>query len=739
MKNIHLMMPPTYKDLWKGTFQDIKKEDEDNGRGWMYEADPFATADRREAEKVAREKKRQEQEKERERRSKEQTPGMVLPGAIGGSTGGGDSRSKGWTKAPKVDMGKRTRQEVEKLVRKNVMWNPHGVIIDSRVRSRLIDEISSMGFRRSHAEEAADVCKDKEEILEWLLIHVPEDDLPKWALPDNYTAGVTMASGDLRREAAVKRLAAGGYAVELCEEALDASKGQETKAAAALQVRLLADETTKNSIEGTLENVSLNGDHDSATDEWEEERSTVEAIYGERYTSNLQDSIAINLELVEGAPQPVVLSVSRPNGPYPNVLPIVSIHASLPAYIRLSITKQLLLYSRDNFLGEPMIFNAVDWLENNITSIIKNPGPLSAVSAAATSASETNHVDDRSSGRVASSSGSRRPHRRKVDDTASSRLSGVLRAKELTPPYRSMLKIRCSLPAWQLQEAIVASVANNPVTIISGETGSGKSTQSVQFILDDMIRRQVGASVNIICTQPRRISAMGLAERVAEERCSTLGDEVGYAIRGESKFKQGITQITFVTTGVLLRRLQTSGGNPEDVVNSLADVSHVVVDEVHERSLDTDFLLVLLRDVLRTRKDLRVILMSATLDAQVFEKYFQSVGSVGRVEIQGRMHPVTDYWLDDVRDMVGFGPKTASMEEDDDTFTRQLPRGPKPPGGGQQNDWRIDYDFMAQTVRHIDTQLRAKDGGILVFLPGTAEIDRTIHVRGSYVLYLTFH
>ena len=162
---------------------------------------------------------------------------------------------------------------------------------------------------------------------------------------------------------------------------------------------------------------------------------------------------------------------------------------------------------------------------------------------------------------------------------------------------------------------------------------------------------------------------MGLADRVAEERCSNIGNEVGYAIRGESKVKSGVTQITFVTTGVLLRRLQTSGGTPEDVVSTLTDVSHVVVDEVHERSLDTDFLLVLLKDALKARKDLRVILMSATLNAQAFQDYFKSVGSVGRVEIQGRTHPVTDYWLDDVRNIVASRPNNAYLEDEDSTTT----------------------------------------------------------------------
>ena len=114
-----------------------------------------------------------------------------------------------------------------------------------------------------------------------------------------------------------------------------------------------------------------------------------------------------------------------------------------------------------------------------------------------------------------------------------------------------MLLKRQTLPAWQLGAIIVQTVADNHVTIISGETGSGKSTQSVQFVLDDLYGQGLGHCANMLVTQPRRISALGLADRVAEERCSRVGDEIGYAIRGENK-RSPHTKITFVTTGVLL-------------------------------------------------------------------------------------------------------------------------------------------------------------------------------------------
>jgi ATP-dependent RNA helicase DHX57 len=212
---------------------------------------------------------------------------------------------------------------------------------------------------------------------------------------------------------------------------------------------------------------------------------------------------------------------------------------------------------------------------------------------------------------------------------------------------------------------------------------------------------------------------------VSEERCSAVGQEVGYIIRGESRTSPS-TKITFVTTGVLLRRLQTSGGSSDDVVQSLADISHVIIDEVHERSLDTDFLLVLLRDVLKMRKDLKLILMSATLDAGVFEDYFKTNCKVGRVEISGRTYPVEDYYLDDVIRMTGFNAGRGGRRDEEDEDTAGMDSDVAT--AIQSIGMRINYDLISQTVKEIDAELThlKQNGGILIFLPGVLEINRTL-------------
>ncbi|KAF2703486.1 ATP-dependent RNA helicase A [Pleomassaria siparia CBS 279.74] len=727
-KNMHMMLPPTYRDLWKGLFTDLKKADEKEGKAWMYEADPFFGFQEREKARELAAKQRERKQKEREQAQKTQNlqPGLPSIGSNSGSSGGRNIL-KGWERVPKIELGKRTRKEIERLIRRDAMWNPNNVKMDLKTRIKVEDELTELGFRRSHVEEAADICKDREEILEWLLIHVPEDDLPPWSLPDGYVAGISMASGNLKREGAIKRLAAAGYATELCEEAYDSQGGVEARAAAYLQAHLLRPTDDEKDIAQELANLVL---EDSSKEEWEEmdswdeELSSLEAIYDKLYERPSPEVCRIQLDIKQEGKR-LVLQVRKPFGPYPSVLPILTFEAAIPAYIRLSIVRQALMHAESNCLGMPMIFDIVDWLQQNAAAIFKNPGRLTDVSSGL-SAADNQTASKQSVGRSTKKQ-SRHPINWTPGTQIGQRMLSQWESKQTLPAQQKMMKARQGLPAWRLQEEIVHTVNHCKVTIISGETGSGKSTQSVQFILDDMIQKEIGGAANIICTQPRRISALGLADRVSDERCSQVGDEIGYIIRGESKQKPGVTKITFVTTGVLLRRLQTSGGSSDDVVAALADVSHVVVDEVHERSLDTDFLLVLLRDILHRRNDLKVILMSATLDADVFESYFRGVGPVGRVEIEGRTHPVQDFYIDDVMHLTKFRGNRDDFEDEtgDKAFAANL----------RSIGFGINYDLIAETVHYIDHQLGPEEGGILIFLPGTMEIERCLQALRQFSNY----
>lgn len=580
MRNIHMMLPPTYRDLWKTAFQDLKSDDVKQGKGWMYEADPFTAKHEREEAQTLMAKKQDEREKQQAKEADQ--PALILSAAR--ADGGNSNRDimKGWARVPKIDMAKRTRAQVESVVRRDDRWNIHAAQISEFQRRNIINECVGLGFRQSHIEEAVQECNDREKTLEWLIIHVPEDDLPRWVLPEGYTAGLSMASGNLKRDASIKRLAEAGYSTELCARLLDENHGNESIAAEALQnelVHAVPDEQI-NSIISSSSLAEAEAEHQDSI--WAEEQKTLSSIFGERFIIIERHLFQVQLYVTE-LQVPFSLGI-RKSRMYPQQPPIVIIISpGLPAYIRLSIIRQLIQHAAADLSGEPMIFNMVDWLENNIPNIVNNPGRLRDVSAAASGRSEKQmqHPENKLKARE-------RPTHIHSNIRSPQNLDIFNRwqAKQATPQQQKMLAARQTLPAWRLQEAIVNAVNGHQVTIVSGETGSGKSTQCVQFVLDDMIKRHIGAAASLICTQPRRISALGLADRVSDERCSRIGDEVGYAIRGESKHKSGTTKITFVTTGVLLRRLQTSGGTKDDIVAALADVSHVVVDEVHERSLD---------------------------------------------------------------------------------------------------------------------------------------------------------
>eukprot|EP01035_Chromulina_nebulosa_P018534 gene18534-24253_t len=205
---------------------------------------------------------------------------------------------------------------------------------------------------------------------------------------------------------------------------------------------------------------------------------------------------------------------------------------------------------------------------------------------------------------------------------------------ESDPKYIKLQEGRNNLPIFQSKAEILEMIDRYQIILISGETGSGKTTQIPSYILDSHILTMRGSEVNIVCTQPRRLPAISVAERVAEERCEKIGQTIGYQIRLQSEMSDS-TRLLFMTTGVLLNRLQ----NPR----YLDQVSHIIIDEVHERQIETDFLMAILRDQLTSRPNVKLILMSATLQEEELSTYF----NCPIVKVSGRSHPVTDYYLEE--------------------------------------------------------------------------------------------
>ncbi|KAA8545478.1 hypothetical protein F0562_020262 [Nyssa sinensis] len=343
-------------------------------------------------------------------------------------------------------------------------------------------------------------------------------------------------------------------------------------------------------------------------------------------------------------------------------------------------------------------------------------------------------------------------------ESESSHLRQVQENKKNMQRYKDMLESRATLPIAELKDEILRLLKENNVLVVCGETGCGKTTQVPQFILDDMIEAGRGGYSNIICTQPRRIAAISVAERVADERCESSpgsnGSLVGYQVRLDSARNEK-TKLLFCTTGILLRKV---AGN-----KSLAGVTHVIVDEVHERSLLGDFLLIVLKNLIEKQSahstpKLKVILMSATVDSNLFSRYF---GHCPVITAQGRTHPVSTYFLEDIYESINYrlsSDSPVAIRYGTSTKEKSGPvnnhRGKKNlvlsawgdesllseecinpyyiPSSYQSyseqtrqnlrrlNEDVIDYDLLEDLVCYIDETY--PEGAILVFLPGVSEI-----------------
>uniref|UniRef100_A0A2K6MH32 ATP-dependent RNA helicase A n=2 Tax=Rhinopithecus TaxID=542827 RepID=A0A2K6MH32_RHIBE len=281
---------------------------------------------------------------------------------------------------------------------------------------------------------------------------------------------------------------------------------------------------------------------------------------------------------------------------------------------------------------------------------------------------------------------------------------------------QAILQERELLPVKKFESEILEAISQNSVVIIRGATGCGKTTQVPQFILDDFIQNDRAAECNIVVTQPRRISAVSVAERVAFERGEEPGKSCGYSVRFESILPRPHASIMFCTVGVLLRKLEAG----------IRGISHVIVDEIHERDINTDFLLVVLRDVVQAYPEVRIVLMSATIDTSMFCEYFFNCPII---EVYGRTYPVQEYFLEDCIQMTHFIPPPKDKKkkdkdddggEDDDANCNLIcgdEYGPETRlSMSQLNEKETPFELIEALLKYIETL--NVPGAVLVFLPG---------------------
>jgi pre-mRNA-splicing factor ATP-dependent RNA helicase DHX16 len=234
---------------------------------------------------------------------------------------------------------------------------------------------------------------------------------------------------------------------------------------------------------------------------------------------------------------------------------------------------------------------------------------------------------------------------------------------------KTIQEVRQSLPVYAYRDEFLAAVKEHQVIILVGETGSGKTTQIPQYLHEAGYTKN---GMKIACTQPRRVAAMSVAARVSEEMGVKLGREVGYSIRFEDCTSEK-TILKYLTDGMLLREMVSSP--------SLEDYSCIMIDEAHERTVHTDILLALIKDLTAQRPELRLIISSATLNAIKFSEYFNNAPVFN---VPGRVHPVDVYYTS--------APEANYLE--------------------------------ASLVTVFQIHATQPEGGILVFLTGQEEIDR---------------
>ena len=744
--NMHMMLPPNHKKLWYD-LDDYRKALQKTDAKLcerLFNADPFA---------VILNDRKVQQQKEKERTAKENQaqkikqvsiitsstgiPASTSPKPSDKSSSGGNGKPvrlekrattkqhrslvsfprKAWEQATFVDLDESSRQMIESSIKYNVdwkgkLWKSSGTE-DEASRALLEQRLMDLNFRKVHVVEAMKYTDP----LSFLLFNLPEDDLPPFfqKRSEDSRTKVEIASLPLSTRKVIARLMECGVSKDEVMFALNETAMDEAEAAHIL---------TKSFVPDVEDNIDVKINEVESIEMWDQEVCSICSIY-EDVVNVIKPSSAVEILLNEKLQLKLRLYRSKF---YPEQIPGIIISTfdestKLPDYIKKQIVTKLLQYLKANgLLGDMCIFNIYEWLQENLSKIIDNPGPLLG-DATLSQGALANFA-----GSAVRSQGKRMGRRSGKGDPLTMEELETMRKDYLqrveTPKFKEMLEARALLPAWKKQNTIVDLINKHNVVLITGETGSGKSTQVVQFLLDAL--QKENKATKIICTQPRRISAIGLAERVSDERCTNCGDEVGYIIRGVNKTKR-TTRITFMTTGVLVRMLQ---GDRKFLDNSI-----VVIDEVHERSVDTDLLITLLKNLLPRVPNMKLVLMSATISSELFKDYFPNIGTCF---IEGRTFPIKDFFLDDILEDLDFkikrndGNRFYEVDADDEFGAQNTDDAYLRPGPDCKyfRSGLINYDLLTQVVYHVDSELTIKsnDGSIIVFLPGVAEINKCCRI-----------
>ncbi|KAG8219599.1 P-loop containing nucleoside triphosphate hydrolase protein [Butyriboletus roseoflavus] len=558
-----------------------------------------------------------------------------------------------------------------------------------------------------------------EACIEYLLLHIAETDLPQRFFSSNNTSSPFILSGHSGADSLKKRwiedlaIKEAGFPAHVVKEhTADPNLAEDlVLLISALSRKLIGKDTVALFKASANLESSFHGIRDR-TDE-------LEAL-----GAHFVDSCHIVMPLFSA---PVQLHVVLPPDTYND--------RSLPAVYLLCAAE------REDFIepGEGFLIAAMRALEDHWAEIETNGPPdmstivghLITPRAVPRVPDVPYGVPDDNESRKTSRGASRYMYDDRSDDQVNQDFENVCQ----TRIYAEMLASRQRLPAFSAKDQFLNALDKHRAVVVVGETGERlfdflsvviaySTSQVPQFILDSLIQSGHGSKASIVITQPRRISAISVAARVSGERADD--GSVGYAIRGETK-QDRRTKLLFCTTGVLLRRLGSG--------DRLEHLTHVVVDEVHERSVDGDFLLLELRELLSRHDTLKVVLMSATINHEIFAKYF---GNAPVLTIPGFTHPVEDRYLEDFIDLLHYVPsgsrrgmKGQNDKEYEDRLRSQglSERGISSIRNIVATD-RIDYQLISMLIRYI-TSSTDIPAGILIFLPGVQEIRQCISAISS--------
>ncbi|KAE9409120.1 P-loop containing nucleoside triphosphate hydrolase protein [Gymnopus androsaceus JB14] len=634
---------------------------------WMYEADPFAA---------------RKQVNERQARAAEKHAQKTVESSSGNTRKSNLPVTSEFSQAPEVRMAAALRDQVEEAVKQGLAMYSRGVkgseplVIPANDVQNVMQQLIRLGFNSQNARSAIEFLSKPSPIADKLLDALPERFLPSVNSSNPFITGTHSGSDDLKaRWTAERAIKEAGWPVYVVKElTADARYTDDWDLLmAALGKKLIGDDSP------TSKDTTSDG-----------ECFQIDTEEAEAFGGHFEGAHHLAMPMFSASATLHVMVSSDGSYPCRTFSPMYITGQSIPAYLRLHLLSCLLLAVQDSdFLGDGEGFCTAAmrcleaaWaeIEDNgppdISDVLKNVLPVRPSTPppeilASTTATEKNQ----------SKSGKRT---RRKDTRSNEQIKADFDKICQNEKYREILSGRQKLPSFTVKAQFLNLLESNQVVVVVGETGCGKTTQLPQFILDAMIESHQGSSASILVTQPRRLSAIGVASRVSTER---LDDgSVGYAIRGENSHSMN-TKLLFCTTGIVLRRLSLG--------DKLEDVSHIVVDEVHERSVDSDFLLLELKELLKHHSRLKVVLI-------YLEDFIQELDyrpSAGK--------KTTNKSQEDALSSQGLDEKTISAIQ---TITRSE-----------------QCRLPAALVSHV-VATSHKRGGILIFLPGVQEIRQCMDI-----------